>query len=57
MTPILNSDFNDGLQLSADVLNPNTQDVLFSAGTVLTFSVLAKMLSLGITEIPTELYQ
>ena len=57
MTPILNSDFNAGLQLSADVLNPDTQEVLFSAGSVLTLKILGQMLLLGITDVPTELYQ
>jgi hypothetical protein len=50
---IFNPVLNDGLYLAQDLVDPNTQEVMFQRGRLLTIHVLLALLVVGYEFIPT----
>jgi hypothetical protein len=50
---IFNPLLNEGLYLAQDLVNPDTQDVMYHRGELLTVHVLVSLLTVGYEFIPT----
>jgi hypothetical protein len=50
---IFNPLLNEGLYLAQDLVDPNTQEILFKRGRLLTVNVLLTLLVVGYEFIPT----
>jgi hypothetical protein len=50
---IFNPVLNEGLYLAQDLCDPNTQEVMFNRGKLLTTNVLLALLAVGYEFIPT----
>jgi hypothetical protein len=50
---IFNPVLNEGLYLAQDLCDPNTQEILFKCGRLLTVNVLLALLVVGYEFIPT----
>jgi hypothetical protein len=50
---IFNPLLNEGLYLAQDLVNPDTQDVMYHRGELLTVHVLLALLTVGYEFIPT----
>jgi hypothetical protein len=50
---IYNPVLNEGLYLAQDLVNPDTQEVMYSKGELLTVHVLHDLLGVGYEFIPT----
>jgi hypothetical protein len=50
---IFNPLLNEGLYLAQDLVNPDTQDVMYRRGELLTVHVLLSLLTVGYEFIPT----
>jgi hypothetical protein len=50
---IFNPVLNEGLYLAQDLVDPNTQEILFKRGRLLTVNVLLALLVVGYEFIPT----
>jgi hypothetical protein len=50
---IFNPLLNEGLYLAQDLVNPDTQDVMYHRGELLTVHVLLSLLTVGYEFIPT----
>ncbi len=50
---IFNPILNEGLYLAQDLVDPNTQEILFERGRLLTVNVLLTLLVVGYEFIPT----
>jgi hypothetical protein len=54
---ILNPMVYGKIHLNADIINPDTQDVLHKAGDILSWDDFVQMLALGIEKIDIEVAQ